>query len=168
MSKPGYQPIVNKNIPVVNLPLNAEGDSILGTARIIAGELGETKGSAKTFSPVQMWDVTLPHAGSEIDLPFPSDHNCIVFVRRGSVEVLSGEKDDKLKTSKLGPQDVAIMRLDGSDILRIRVSEPNSSIMILGGEPLNEPIAAQGPFVMNTHAEIQQANSDFRAGKMGK
>jgi redox-sensitive bicupin YhaK (pirin superfamily) len=81
------------------------------------------KGTAKTFSPVQMWDVTLPHAGSVIDLPFPSDHNCTVFVRRGSVEVLSGEKDDtKLRASKLGPQDVALMRLDGSDILRIRVS----------------------------------------------
>jgi redox-sensitive bicupin YhaK (pirin superfamily) len=60
------------------------------------------------------------------------------------------------------------MRLDGSDILRIRVSEPDSSIMILGGEPLNEPIANRRPFVMNTNAEIQKAISDFRAGKMGK
>jgi redox-sensitive bicupin YhaK (pirin superfamily) len=104
-----------------------------------------------------MWDVTLPHAGSVIDLPFPSDHNCTVFVRRGSVEVLSGEKDDtKLRASKLGPQDVALMRLDGSDIHRIRISEPDSSIMILGGEPLNEPIANLGPFVMNTNTEIQK------------
>jgi redox-sensitive bicupin YhaK (pirin superfamily) len=168
MAKPGYQGILNKNIPVVNLPLNAEADSVLGTARIIAGELGETKGSAKTFSPVQMWDVSLPHAGSEIDLPFPSDNNCIVFVRRGSVEILSGEKNDKLTVSKLGPQDVALMRIDGSDILRVRVSEPDSSIMILGGEPLNEPIAAQGPFVMNTNDEIHKAISDFRAGKIGR
>jgi redox-sensitive bicupin YhaK (pirin superfamily) len=168
MAKPGYQGILNKEIPVVNLPLNADTDSVLGTARIIAGELGETQGAAKTFSPVQMWDVNLPHAGSEIDLPFPSDHNCIIFVRRGSVEVLSGEKDDKLKSSKLGPQDVALMRLDGSDILRIRVSESDSSIMIMGGEPINEPIAARGPFVMNTQDEIQKAMIDFRAGKMGK
>lgn len=168
MSKPGYQGILNKNIPVVNLPLNADADSVLGTARIIAGELGETKGTAKTFSPVQMWDVILPNAGSEIDLPFPSDHNCIIFVRRGSVEILSGDKDDKLKAQKLGPQDVALMRIDGSDILRIRVTEPDSSIMILGGEPINEPIAAQGPFVMNTKDEIHKAMADYRAGKMGK
>jgi redox-sensitive bicupin YhaK (pirin superfamily) len=168
MSKPGYQALQGKNFPVVNLPLNAEADSVLGTARIIAGELGEIKGTAKTFSPVQMWDVNLPNAGSEIDLPFPPDHNCIIFVRRGSVEILSGEKDDKLKGQKLGPQDVALMRIDGSDILRIRVTESDSSIMILGGEPLNEPIAAQGPFVMNTKDEIHKAMADFRAGKMGK
>jgi redox-sensitive bicupin YhaK (pirin superfamily) len=61
------------------------------------------------------------------------------------------------------------MFLDGSDILRIRVTESDSSIMILGGEPLNEPIAAaQGPFVMNTKDEIHKAMADFRAGKMGK
>lgn len=168
MAKPGYQGILNKQIPVVNLPLGTEGDSVMGTARIIAGEIGETNGAAKTFSPVQMWDINLPHAGSEFDLPFPSDHNCIVFVRRGSVEVLSGANDGKeLKSSKLGPQEVALMRIDGSDILRVRVGEPDSSIMILGGEPLNEPIAAQGPFVMNTPQEIHTAMTDYRMGKFG-
>jgi redox-sensitive bicupin YhaK (pirin superfamily) len=84
------------------------------------------------------------------------------------VEILSGEMDDKLKGQKLGPQDVALMRIDGSDILRIRVTQSDSSVMILGGEPLNEPIAAQGPFVMNNREEIHKAMADFRAGKMGK
>ena len=168
MAKPGYQGIKSGKIPVVNLPLNAEeGSEPLGTARIIAGEIGATKGAAKTFSPVQMWDVSLPNAGAEVEFPFAEDHTCIVFVRRGSVEVLSGEGDD-LKASKLGPQDVALMRTDGSSLLKIRVVDPDSSIMIMGGEPLNEPIAARGPFVMNTQDQLRQAMIDYSNGKMGR
>lgn len=150
----------------------------LGTVRLIAGEFNGIKGAAKTFSPVQMWDVSLPTANVVVDLPFPADHNCIVFCRRGSVEIVSGNDSDddddeknssssssKLKSSTLGPQDVALMHYDGSSALRLKVKERNSSIMILGGEPLNEPIAAHGPFVMNTKEEINQAISDYRMGK---
>jgi quercetin 2,3-dioxygenase len=165
MTKPQYQPILNKDIPVVALPLGSEP---LGSARIIAGSLDATKGAAKTFSPVQLWDVSLPHAGSEIDLPFPAEHNCIVFVRRGSVTVLSGSPaGGDLKRTELGPQDVALMQMDGSDTLRIQVKQADSSVLVLGGKPLNEPVVAQGPFVMNTREEIQQAVSDYRMGKMG-
>ncbi|EEC51270.1 predicted protein [Phaeodactylum tricornutum CCAP 1055/1] len=168
MTKPGYQSILNDKIPVVKLPLGvADDESVLGTARLIAGEFGETNGAAKTFSPVQMWDVSLPLAGSEIDFPFPSNQNCIVFVRRGSVEVMGSKVDGKIKSSTLGPQDVALMRMDGSDTVRLRVNEPDSSVLFLGGEPLNEPIAAQGPFVMNTQEELYKAMTDFRMGKMG-
>ena len=164
MTKPGYQAIKNEQIPSVTLPLNKpDGDDALGSARIIAGELGATKGPAHTFSPVQLWDVSLPHAGSEVDIPFPADHQCIVFIRRGSVKVLSG--DDGKKEKELGPQDVALMRIDGSDVLRLRVNEPDSSVLIMGGEPINEPIANQGPFVMNTYDEIAKAISDYRNGK---
>ena len=152
--------------------LSGDDGTVLGTARIVAGQLGNTTGAASTFSPVQMWDVSLPHAGAEVDLPFDPTHNCIVFVRRGSVEVLSGQDDDdnknKLRASALGPQDVALMRLDGSDVLKLRVVEPDSSVLILGGEPIDEPIAAQGPFVMNTHEEIGQAIRDYQMGKMGR
>jgi redox-sensitive bicupin YhaK (pirin superfamily) len=164
MTKPRYQPILNKQIPTVSLPLGATEEEKLATVRLIAGEMNEVKGKAKTFSPVQMWDVNLPHAGAEVDIPYPADHNCIVFVRRGGVQILTGE-DGEGKTSKLGPQDVALMHLDGSSSLRVRVDQPDTSLLIMGGEPLNQPIAAQGPFVMNTFAEIQKANSDYRAGK---
>ena len=187
MTKPGYQEILKEDIPTVDLPLtsnnDAESNEPLGTARIIAGELGDTKGAASTFSPVQMWDVNLFEKGTEVDIPFPADHNCMVFVRRGAVQVVSGESnsqgtngadDDnsnnkqKVKKSDLGPQDVALLRIDGSETVRLRVMEPDSSVMILGGEPLNEQIAAQGPFVMNTKDEIHQAISDYRLGKMGR
>jgi redox-sensitive bicupin YhaK (pirin superfamily) len=170
LTKPEYQGILNEKIPVVNLPLKAaegsESES-LGSARIIAGELGDTKGAAKTFSPIQLWDVSLPVKGSEVDIPFAAEHNCMVFVRRGSVEVLSGE-GDTLKASKLGIQDLALLGRDGSDTLKLRILEKNSSVMILGGEPLNQPIAAQGPFVMTTKEELVLAMKDYRSGKFGR
>jgi redox-sensitive bicupin YhaK (pirin superfamily) len=161
MTKPRYQPILKEQIPSIDLPVGS--DAPLANARIIAGELDEIKGAAKTFSPVQMWDVTLPHAGAEIDIPYPAHHNCIVFVRRGSVQILSGE--DGKSSQQLGPQDVAVMRNDGSSFLRLRVHESDSSVLIMGGEPLNEPIAAQGPFVMNTKDEIRKAMEDYRSGR---
>jgi len=169
MTKPKYQALLNKDIPVVNLPLDAPDDDAMAQARIIAGALGETPGAASTFSPVQMWDVTLPHAGAEVDVPYPPEHQLMVFVRRGSVDIIStNDRDDKLKSSSLGPQDVAMMRMDGAGTVRFRVNEPDSSIMILGGEPIDEPIAAQGPFVMNTHDEIRKAITDYQMGKFGK
>lgn len=175
MTKPRYQAILNENIPIVNLPLSggnpssaAETDAPIATARIIAGELGTTRGAAKTFSPVQLWDIEIPMAGMDLELPFPSHHNCIIFARRGSVDVFSGEVAN-LKATTLNPQDVALMQMDGvSDTIRIKSKERNASVLILGGEPLNEPIAAQGPFVMNTKEEIAQAITDYRMGKMGR
>eukprot|EP00980_Cylindrotheca_fusiformis_P031215 scaffold25998_cov122-Cylindrotheca_fusiformis.AAC.8 len=164
LTKPRYQPILNKRIPSVSLPLGTSEEEKLATVRLIAGEMADVKGTAKTFSPVQMWDVILPHAGAEVDIPYPADHNCIVFVRRGSVQVLSGEEGEE-KVSKLGPQDVALMHLDGSGSLRIRVEQPDTSLLVMGGEPLNQPVAAQGPFVMTTQQELRQAMSDYRAGK---
>lgn len=173
MTKPGYQAINKESIPIVNLPLGSTmDDDVMATARVIAGEIGTTKGAAQTYSPVQVWDITLPRGGSEIDLPFPPDHNCIIFVRRGSVQVLSnGANNGEISQEQqqlLKPQEVALMRIDGSsDTVRIRVVDADSSILVLGGEPIDEPIAAQGPFVMNTQDEIHQAMSDYRAGKMG-
>jgi redox-sensitive bicupin YhaK (pirin superfamily) len=164
MTKPRCQPILKDQIPSINVPV--ESDAPLANARIIADELHEIRGAAKTFSPVQMWDMTLPHAGAEIDVPFPADHNCIEFVRRVSVQVLTGEEGDG-KSLQLGPQDLAVMRNNGGSFLRLCVNESDSSVLIMGGEPLNEPIAAQGPFVMNTSNEIQQqAMTDCQSGRL--
>lgn len=161
MTKPGYQVIAKDNIPVVNLPLGSENQHNIATARIIAGEIGNTKGSAKTFSPVQMWDVNIPTSDSIVDLPFPDTQNCIVFIRRGTIEIVNDDES----ASRLNEQDVAVMKKDGSSQLRIRSQEKNSSILILGGEPLNEPIVAKGPMVMNTQDEIHQAFVDYKSGE---
>jgi quercetin 2,3-dioxygenase len=168
MTKPKYQGITNQQIPIVNLPLKTDTDTeqdVLGTARIIAGELGTAKGAASTFSPIQVWDVTIPKAGSVIDIPYPPDHRCIIFVRRGSVEIIQ-DTDNSKKNQILNPQEVGILRHDGSaTTIRVRAVDKDSSILILGGEIIDEPIATQGPFVMNTQQEIYQAMSDYQSGK---
>jgi quercetin 2,3-dioxygenase len=175
MTKPSYQSILNETIPIVQLPIIGASTNtdtkILGTARIIAGELDTTIGSAKTFSPVQVWDVSIPTSGSVIDLPFPPHQNLILFIRRGTIKVLTNTSDDDNNKNNniLSMLDVAIMKLDGSsDHVRFRTNENNTSVLVLGGDKLNEPIAAHGPFVMNTKEEIKQAIYDYQNGKMGR
>ena len=154
MTPPKYQPILDKDVPIVNM-----GQA---TVRVIAGVLQGVTGPATTFSTVQLWDMTIAKAGTIIDLPFQEGHNCIVFVRRGEIHIF--EKDGS--SSPVGPQAVALMEKNGATI-RIKAMEDDTSILIMGGEPFNEPIAHRGPFVMNTWEEIQQANADFRSGRMG-
>jgi len=115
-----------------------------------------------TFTPVELWDVHLDVPDAPVELEVPNGHNCIVFVRSGELRV-GGAGEERL----VAPQGVALMERDGTT-LRLVAAAPNTKLMILGGKPLNEPIAAQGPFVMNTRDEIMQANKDFRAGLMGK
>ena len=151
MVKPRYQAITNDTIPVVSL-------SDAATARIIAGSLNGIQGPAKTYSPVNLWDVSLPTVGSDIVIPYPKDHSCIVFIRRGSV---------RINERTLGPQDVALFRTGENDeeALRLTVLEGDSAVLIMGGEPLHEPIANRGPFVMNTDLELQQAMMDYQNGR---
>lgn len=160
--------------------------AVAGTVRLIAGGSdafgvleradGTPAGAARTFSPVQMWDVHLPRAGTVVDIPFPAEQTCIVFVRRGGIRIVNGTttttamattKESRSGSStKLGPQDVAVMHRDGTaTTLRVHVDRPDTSLLIMGGQPLEEPIAAQGPFVMNTRQELQQAMADYRSGK---
>jgi quercetin 2,3-dioxygenase len=154
MVAPRYQAITKDSVPEVSLvPPGDHG----ATARIIAGTLNGMEGPAKTFSPVNVWDVSLPTKGSVVDIPYPQDHSGIVFVRRGSVSI-----DDK----KLGPQDVALLNNgEAAGALQLTVLENDSAVLILGGEPLNEPIAQRGPFVMNTELELQQAMMDYHNGR---
>jgi len=160
MTAPKYQGIDDKDIPEVDIPSGA------GTVRVIAGSFGGITGPASTFSPVQLWDVKLPKEGAVADLPFQADHNCIVFVRRGGVDVLTGKDDDS--ADPLGPQDVALMKRESGDALRLRAAADDTRLVIMGGKPLNEPIAARGPFVMNTWDELMEANQDFRSGNFGR
>ena len=160
MTAPKYQGINDEDIPEVDIPDGA------GTVRVIAGSFDGTKGPASTHSPVELWDVKLHKEGAVADLPFHADHNCIVFVRRGGIDVLTGK--DGADADPLGPQDVALMTRDSGDTLRVRAATDDTSLVVMGGKPLNEPIAARGPFVMNTWEEIMQANQDYRSGNFGK
>ena len=169
MTKPSYQAIDDNTIPAVDIQdalvgngkeSCAAGDSV-GKVRVIAGSFLGTMGPASTFSPVELWDVSITKE-STIDLPFPEQYNCIIFVRRGNIDIIG--KDGK--KSHVGPQAVALTTMNGS-IVRIQSREPETSILVMGGLPLDEPIAARGPFVMNTWDEIIQANRDYQSGNFG-
>lgn len=174
MTKPKYQPIVATSIPAVDIhdalaDITAKsgtgGESCVsesvGKVRVIAGSFQGTKGPASTFSPVELWEVSMSE-NATVDFPFPELYSCIIFVRRGSIEIV-GEGDKK---SHVGPQAVALTEKNGA-IVRIQSGDPDTSILIMGGLPLNEPIAARGPFVMNTWDEIAQANRDYQLGNFG-
>ena len=148
MTPAGYQGITSAEIPVIDLAQNA------GTARIIAGNYDGVTGPAKTFSPVNVWDVKLK-AGAQVDLPLPEGHTTMLVVLGGHVTVAGSQP--------VGEVEVLLLSREGKGA-RIQ-ADGDTSLLVLTGEPLNEPIVGHGPFVMNTEAEIHQAIEDFNAGK---
>merc|ERR1712110_455291 len=122
-----------------------------GSVRALAGDFKGTKGPAKTHSPIDLWDVQLPVKGTDFTFDVPNGHNTMIFVRSGSITV-SG--------SSVGPQGMVRLDPEGT-FVSLQSTEDDTKLVVLAGEPLNEPIAAQGPFVMNTWDEIRQANIDY-------
>jgi len=163
MTPPRYQPITQAQIPASPLYVS-DGKSCTaappehGNVRVIAGEFKGVRGPATTFTQVDMWDISLSSVnGAQYDFETVPGNNVIVFIRAGSV-VVQGKR--------LGPQDVAILELGGS-LVRMEAVEANSKVLLLAGQPIGEPIAHQGPFVMNTSAELNQAIRDYRSGNFG-
>ncbi len=146
--KPGYQDIKKADIPVVNL----NGESYL---RVIAGEYNGIKGAARTFSPVHVYDVHLKK-DSQVNLTLPASFNTAVVMMHGKADV-NGQTASAVET--------VLFDQDGTDI-NITALE-DATLLVLSGEPINEPIFAYGPFVMNTEEEIIEAINDYNAGKMG-
>ena len=151
MSKPRYQGIVSAEIPRVELGTGAY-------ARIIAGELNGVKGSAKTVTPVNVFDVRL-EAGGTGELSLPSGYNSAIVLLRGEV-VVNGSATLK------GAAQLATLSTSGRTVSL--EAKTQSLVLVLSGEPIHEPVASYGPFVMNTEAELRQAVEDYRAGKMGR
>jgi len=151
MAPPGYQTLLNQDIPAVNLPGGA------GVLRVIAGEFEGHKGPARTFTPINVWDVRLS-AGAHIDLPARDGHGLALVVLQGKVRVNDSETADA---------DEVVVFERGQGGISIDANS-ESKILLLSGEPLNEPIAGHGPFVMNTYEEIQQAFADYHRGRLGK
>jgi len=150
MSAPSYQGIVDAQIPRVGLP----GDA--GALRVIAGRYGEAQGPARTFTPMNVWDLRMP-AGESQSLDLPPGHTTALFVLHGAIRI----GDHRVRAAEL-----AVMERDGSQ-LALAASQ-DSILLLLGGEPLNEPIVGHGPFVMNTRDEIDQALRDFSSGRFGR
>jgi hypothetical protein len=150
MSAPRYQTLASDQIPKVDFPKG-------GYARVIAGELDGRKGAASTFTPVNLFDVRIK-AGETAELKVPSGFNTAVFLLKGSVELNSRAIE--------GEAVIALLEPDG-DLLTLTAKQ-DSSLLVLNGEAIDEPVASYGPFVMNTRAELSQAVDDYRAGKMGR
>jgi redox-sensitive bicupin YhaK (pirin superfamily) len=151
MTAPGYQPIASSAIPVVDL---ADG---AGRARIIAGDFAGTKGPARTFTPINVWDVRLKR-DAEVTLDLPDGHTSMLVVLSGHVTVNGGEP--------AGAAEVLLLDRAGSGA--VVAADADAEVLVLTGEPIDEPIAGYGPFVMNTEAEIRQAIDDFNSGRFGR
>jgi Pirin-related protein len=151
MSAPGYQAITDATIPQVQLPDDA------GTARIIAGNLEGFEGPANTFSPMNVWDLRIG-AGKTVDLPQEEGWTAMLVVLEGTVQV----NGDAL----LRPAQMVTLSAEGNNI-RIEANS-DAKVLLLAGEPIDEPVVGYGPFVMNTQAEIAEAIRDFNGGKFGQ
>jgi len=150
-AKPGYQTLLDKDIASVELPRGA------GRVRVIAGDFDGHKGAAKTFTPINIWDVRL-NRNKPATLTLPEGHTLAVVVLDGTVEVNGSQI--------VRPAEMVLLSRDGGDITL--EANGDAKLLVLSGEPINEPVAAYGPFVMNTEAEIHQAFADFQAGKFGE
>ncbi len=151
MAKPGYQGILNGDIPSVSLPDNA------GSVRVIAGNYAGHAGPAHTFTPINVWDVRL-RAEHAATFTVPAGHTLGLVVLHGTVLVNGSEVAREAQLVMLGR--------DGSEVS----IEANSDVtlLLLSGEPIDEPLVGHGPFVMNTQAEIEQAFVDFNSGRFGQ
>lgn len=148
----GYQTLVAAAIPVIELKNGA------GTARVIAGVFSDsrgqgTRGPAKTFTPVNLWDLRL-RGGSTVDLTVPEGDTTALFVLKGHVTVNGSERARDAELVTLGRRGEEVRLQAGTD----------ATVLLLSGEPIEEPIVGYGPFVMNTREEIEQAVTDLRQG----
>jgi quercetin 2,3-dioxygenase len=170
-AKPGYQTLLKAQIPQVSLPNNA------GAVRVIAGKYEESsfakamednrvspklttqavEGPAKTFTPINLWDVQFL-AGKAAELSLPDGHTTALLVMKGGLTV--NDENEAVEG------DLVIFRKAGEQI-QLQAKE-DSHLLVLSGEPIEEPIVGRGPFVMNTRKEIEQAYKDYEMGKMGK
>lgn len=150
MAPPAYQTLLDRDIPAVTLDNNA------GVLRVIAGDHQGHRGPARTFTPMNVWDLRLKAGGRTVLSP-PGGHTLALVVLQGTVLINDAETAnvDEVAVFVRGAGDIAIAA--GTD----------AKVLLLSGEPLNEPIAGHGPFVMNTTDEIRQAFVDFQRGRLG-
>ena len=149
-TSPGYQPITADRIPEVTLPDNA------GVARLVAGELNGQRGPARTFSPMNVWDLRL-NGSTRAELPLPDGWTAALVVLHGSVQV-NGH-------ALARDEQMVVFDREGTTV-QLEI-EQDAVVLLLAGEPIDEPIAGYGPFVMNTEAEIAEAVDDFKNGRFG-
>ncbi|MFJ3076924.1 pirin family protein [Pseudomonas sp. NPDC087029] len=147
----GYQTLLDADIPVISLQDDA------GSLRVIAGSYAGQPGPARTFTAMDVWDMRL-RAGAQLQLPVAAGRNAALVVLNGKLRV-NGERD-------AGPASLVLLDRAGEGVA-LQVLE-DTSVLLLSGEPIDEPIVGYGPFVMNSQAEIAESFDDFHAGRFGQ
>ena len=151
MAVPGYQGISSDVIPTASLPDEA------GSVRVIAGSYQDKKGPAHTFSPMNVWDMRLQR-NHQFTLSQPEGWSTALIVLKGSITVNG--------TTPVSEAQLVVLSQQGKT-LHIEATN-DANVLLLAGEPLNEPIVGYGPFVMNTKQEIAEAVRDFNSGRFGQ
>jgi redox-sensitive bicupin YhaK (pirin superfamily) len=157
MTPPRYQDIRGRAVTLLSSP---DGGALL---RVIAGEVAGHQGPGITYTPISLLHATLA-PGARLDLPWRPDFNALVYVLAGSGSV--GARRHPVRMGQLavyGAGDVVTVAADPAQESR----HQQLDVLVLGGQPIREPVAAYGPFVMNTRAELIQAFEDYQAGRLG-
>jgi redox-sensitive bicupin YhaK (pirin superfamily) len=151
MVAPRYQTLLKRDIPTIAL------DGGAGSVRVIAGDWEGVPGPARTFTPVRLYDLRLK-AGKRASLRLSERHHSSLFLLHGAI-LIGG-------TSIVQEAELAVLgaRAEGVAV----EAEEDATVLVLSGEPIPEPIARYGPFVMNTRDELIQAVHDYQAGAMGR
>ncbi|MGE3475020.1 MAG: pirin family protein [Rhodospirillaceae bacterium] len=151
MGAPGYQTLLDKDIPRVDLANGA------GSLRVIAGDYRGNKGPARTTTPMNVWDIRLTQ-GRSTTLPVQDGDTLALVVLKGEV-VVNGE-------TKAGAAQFVLLDRAGADVAV--EAKTDATVLLLSGEPIDEPVFGYGPFVMNSRDEIVKAIEDFNSGKFGR
>jgi redox-sensitive bicupin YhaK (pirin superfamily) len=151
MAPAGYQTILKGDIPQIALKDGA------GSLRLIAGAFEGHQGPAKTFTPIDVWDIRL-NAGKHLTLAVHEGYNSALVVLRGTVQVNGRERVEQGQ--------LALFERAG-DQLSLH-ADHDAVVLLLSGEPIDEPIVGHGPFVMNSEQEILEAFDDFHSGRFGR
>ena len=150
LAPPGYQALTSVQIPQVEL---AAG----GALRVIAGDYDGHAGPARTFTPMNIWDVRL-QADKRVEFTVPAGYTTGLFVLRGEIALADGER--------VGEAQLAVLERVG-DSFTVEALE-DATVLVLNGQAIAEPVVGYGPFVMNTREEISQAIADYQSGRMGR
>ena len=151
MGAPGYQTLLDAQIPSVELPDGA------GRVRVIAGRFDNHAGPARTHTPMDVWDIRL-RQGHHAELPVADGRTLALVVLKGSVRINGGQP--------VGEAQLVTFDRSGEDVFVD--ADSDATVLLLSGEPIDEPVVGYGPFVMNSQAEIAQAVNDFNSGRFGQ